>query len=349
MLKPDVFGAFRSANPLGVVPESCGLADWRPSHSCPTVPFGSVRAGVADSEEKRHRVDKVTLRGRVPEYDDDGFVSDYDVSEYKIFYYPWDSTRTSRSTELRKPISRQRREGGYRVFFVNGMQGNPWKFKAQACATAAVSGGPVTAVFNAGGHFLEDLWQCATDKMFSNDWLNMKVESKKFLARSFASEMSQPEIDAYVLSELRDSNIAAARLCEELLSLDDCEARIVAHSQGNIIACNAINGVYAARGRRGIRNIRMYAVASPVVFWSKAVSCLERGAELQFQNDLVTWLGLNWGDKSYLQGWSATGEVGETEIPETYERRLTTLWNVATHSFYIYLEHYWRVLQRHFE
>ncbi len=346
-MKRDVLGASQPPLPLGRKLRNGGTgpivneATYNPRLrlvSCPILLSQRQPANALD-------VNGIKLIGPLPRENDDGFVGHYDVSEYAIFYYPTkrDIDPKSYRTTQRKKTARAPRAGRYTVFFVNGMSGNPAKFRAQACATAAVSGGPVTGVFNAGENFGADLLQCLTDKLFSNDWLNLKVEAWKLLGSP-----SQSEIDKYVYQQLRDSNLAAASLYRELLQTSG-EKRIVAHSQGNIIMCNAVNGVYAARGAEGIKDIRLYAVASPVVFWSNAKSCLKRGAELSFANDLVTWLGFNWGDESYLAGWSATGNLGQTEITEEYSSSLMTKWHLATHQFYIYLEKYWQLLQRHFE
>ena len=88
------------------------------------------------------------------------------------------------------------------MIFVNGVQGNPAKHRAQACATASVSGGPVTGVYNMPGGpisdaistvfttllgdtvggffgglavFVSDLLECATDKLSSSDGLKLQA------------------------------------------------------------------------------------------------------------------------------------------------------------------------------
>ena len=285
----------------------------------------------------------------------DGEVRPFDVSEYAMFFL------TDKQARYHK---RERRTGNYPVLFVNGMQGSPAKFRAQACAVAAVSGGPVLGVYNGSGesflfgdnqgkakaagqgagNILTDLIECLTDKLQSTDWDQFTTWVKK------KRGISQSNIEKEMGENLTRFNRATGALYNKLLEPGFEKAHIVAHSQGNIITCNAVNAVAAVRGVKAIASMRIEAVASPVVFWSEAGMMGQDIVTIHaLANDLVAWLGANVTDRPYLMLRKPTDrkDLAGTEISEKYSWTARPD-HVLTHNFYAYLEKIWTLLRPRF-
>jgi len=294
---------------------------------------------------------------------EDGAIVDFDVQPYAAFFL--------RKNDKSFFKTRSARKGSFPVIFVNGMQGNPLKFKMQACAIAAATGGPVIGVFNeAGTSFLKpylpaigaavggpwgalvgtvvsavdvltDLVECATDKVQSTDWDQVKTWYKK------NTGVPQIQIESEMIKNLSKYNRAAGALLELLLRPGFEDARIVAHSQGNIITCNAINAVAAVRGNQAIKNMKIHAVASPVVFWSEAGSLGQDIVKLHaFSNDLVAWLGMNVTLEAADKMVKPVADK-DTELARSYVATKNSF-HWFTHNFYAYLEKIWTELESEF-
>ncbi|MEX0792667.1 MAG: hypothetical protein WD045_05995 [Pirellulaceae bacterium] len=263
----------------------------------------------------------------------DGFVHfPFDVSEYAIFFIPGQDI-----AQGTQKLTREARGGSYRVIFVNGMGGHPAKFRAQACAVAAVTGGPVTGVYNHGENLLADFIQCITDKWWSADFLDL--------------EGDQQTIERNAYRKLHKSNKAAGSLFKVLLRPEYKNARIVAHSQGNIITANAVNALAKVRGKKAISDLRIHAVASPVLNWSEAGSLGQKIVTSHvFGNDFIAWLGFNLSSRMELGALRPIPRSGEawegTEVTGSYEKSWTPN-QLLTHNFYAYLEKLWEELRGH--
>jgi hypothetical protein len=247
------------------------------------------------------------------------------------------------------------------VVFINGQGGNPDKHRGQACAVAAVSGGPVTGVYNAPTvdvsswdsvvaskivgalSLVGDTAQSLSDKFTSSHLL----KGQAWLAGKFGGEEAARRVLAQKLGE---TNPATAALFG-LLSLDEYKhARIVAHSQGNLITANALNAVIALKGTAHIRGMKVFAVASPTFFWGESRSIVKF---FNFRNDIVGWLSgnfmvqgrsLQYGTRGTVAAWHRTVESGRSQTVSGYKLIGTPL----THSFYIYLAALWNDLEREF-
>jgi hypothetical protein len=146
-------------------------------------------------------------------------------------------------------------------------------------------------------------------------------------------------------------NRATGALFKKLLEPGFESARIVAHSQGNIITCNAVNAVAAVRGKRAIAKMKIFAVASPVVFWSEAGMFGQDIVSVHaLANDAVAWLGANvteWPflmlrrpvDRASLPGSEVSDRYAWTARPD----------HLLTHNFYAYLEKMWEELRPGFD
>ena len=339
---------FRSPRPLGLNMDGVEKTSISTSQ---TTNSANAKAAAKENNED------IRLIGSIDELRD-GDVRSCDVSDYAMFFLTDKSSRR---------VARAKRRGSYPVIFVNGMQGSPIKFRAQACAVAALSGGPVWGVYNGSGdsflfgdnrgkaqiagngpgNILVDLLECFTDKVQSTDWDQLTTWFKK------KRGVPQQQIENEMISNLSRFNRAAGSLYELLLKPGFENARIVAHSQGNIITCNAINALAATRGNKAIAKIKIHAVASPVMFWSEAGMFGEDIVTTHaLTNDFVTWLGANVSDLPFLIFRAPVNREGDamkgTEIYERYKWTFDPQ-HILTHNFYAYLEKIWTELRPEFE
>lgn len=282
----------------------------------------------------------VELIGPLPHKD--GAVHRYDVSRYANFFHSADGLPGAQAAQRSR--GRNHRLGAYRVVFVNGQDGNPDKHKAQACAVAAVSGGPVTGVYNAsnGLPVLGDTTQSLVDKATSR----LELTAWAALGRRFGPHGDQSAVRV-VYNRLRALNPATASLFLLLTRPEFADARIVAHSQGNLITANALSALMAVRGADAIHKMRVYAVASPTFFWGDAKRIVKT---FNFINDGVGWLSGNvmfdgWAPRrgsgplgSVAGGYAATAADKKAQTVGGY---VPAKWNRLTHSFYIYLGALW--------
>jgi len=221
--------------------------------------------------------------------------------------------------------------------------GHSWLAKpAQVAATAAgySVGGPLgaaAAAAAASSDIFIDLLECLTDKAHSTDLDQFRVWMKRF------SGVPQEKIEKSLVASLASSNPATGSLLGLLLRPGFEKATLVAHSQGNIITCNAVNAVAALRGSTAISEMRVFAIASPVMFWSEAGKFGRNIVQtFAFRNDLVAWLGANFDDPAYLVLRGPVARKGTqwhgSEVSERYARSANP-GNALTHNFYAYLEY----------
>ena len=339
----------RSPLPLGV--HLRGEGPRRLLAQAPTI------SGSKQAQGSSKKNEDISFKGSIEQLRD-GEIRDFDVSDYAAFFV---------TNKRVRRVVRSQRTGSYPVIFVNGMQGSPIKFRAQACAVAALSGGPVSGVYNGSGDsfllgdsrgpaklageepgsILVDLVECLTDKLQSTDWDQLTTWWKK------KRGVSQSKIEQEMKENLTRFNLATGALYAKLLEPGYENARIVAHSQGNIITCNAVNAVAAVRGNQAIASMRIYAVASPVMFWSEAGMFGEDIVSVHaLANDFVAWLGANVSDRPFLMMRKPIDRQGEgltgTEISESYDWTLNPT-QVLTHNFYAYLEKMWNELKPKFQ
>jgi hypothetical protein len=332
----QIFGSSRLPGPLGLAPGASILATTKAGVHAQNIlkqPMGVSPAKKADPKP-------VIAYGKIPVHN--GEVNTYNVSEFAIFWVPetFKSTPGLVAPPTRQKLKRSARKGKYKVVFVNGQLGNDQKHKMQACALAAVSGGPVCGIYNTSRGLLLDSLKSGWLKITTSGL--MKLESKVYEVLE-GQKASETAIHDHLH---RWDCPASAALFNLLLKEEYHDARIVGHSQGNIIICNAINGIIACRGKEAVKDMQVIAVASPTFFWNKAVN----HTIYNMKNDFVGWLS---GDlptlPSGVMGWSALGSADKSDTSEIvthYEpakRSSGDYW--LTHSFYLYLSELWISLQ----
>ncbi|MFC1572802.1 hypothetical protein ACFL6M_04305 [Candidatus Eisenbacteria bacterium] len=264
----------------------------------------------------------------------DGQANTYDLGRYTLFFHPPWEPKPTPGPASRSQVSRGPRQGAYEVIFVNGIKCNPEKHVMQALSVSAVSGGPVKGIFNQSDGLAADLRQSLDDKLTSSLLMKLRA-TRKYI---YGDEATKRVLSRH----LRQYNAASAALFDTLTERHLGGVRIVAHSQGNIITCNAINALIALRGVEALGNLRVYALATPVTFWGEAKRIVK---EYKFSNDAIAWLSLHGGFQAgHGAGWKAVGRRGSHVITGYEKSRL----NRCTHSFYIYLHKLWNELRVEF-
>jgi len=302
---------------------------------------------------------------------EDGECNTYSINRFDAsFFYP-PFTVDAKSYKL-SPTERTRgpRTAGYTVLFVNGQSGNPTKHMYQSLATAILSGGPVIGVYNSSTDFagkyvslaLDTLHSAILDKTTSSLVSDVLAEPFETLGASLNRLGFQNSGNAVMDAGMNVmkfrlrmlSSPATATLFEQLCHPANSRAHIVAHSQGNIIAANALNAVVALRGADAIKDMKMIAIASPVTYWTEAKSIV---TEYNFSNDLVALLSLNWMFKSdkelallpkesrphapdYRGTHLVNRGLAENDKSETVAR-FADKFSPLTHSFYAYVGELW--------
>ena len=175
------------------------------------------------------------------------------------------------------------------VIFVNGMQNSGELHRDNALALSLMVGAPVHGVYNKSTGFLSDVFQCVTDKLRlagiqaesaggQTDWYKT-VESLYQLERKRNAGLSKDDF----VHGLLGSNEATKALYALLIGAPNglLGAPIYSHSQGNLIASNALTGVMLARGPAGadraVHASGFNATAEPACWFSEGELGLDQG------------------------------------------------------------------------
>jgi hypothetical protein len=190
------------------------------------------------------------------------------------------------------------------VIFVNGMQNSGELHRDNALALSLMVGAPVHGVYNKSTGFLSDVFQCVTDKLRlagiqaesaggQTDWYKT-VESLYQLERKRNAGLSKDDF----VHGLLGSNEATKALYALLIGAPNglLGAPIYSHSQGNLIASNALTGVMLARGPAAIAGIEVHSFGSPARWWPAGL----KRQSYSFTFDMVAFLDLrgDWNSSS---------------------------------------------------
>lgn len=277
----------------------------------------------------------------------------FDLPAYWMFFQPEYQGIQGINAAVRAKRIRGVRKGTYPVVFINGMQPTPEKHRMQALATSAVTGGPVWGIYNAGNtkgttSMIDDLRHCVDLKTTSS--LRRKVSAgidRVLEAVTGANGVAEQNLREFLQKE--DPGSAALFDCFCSGSFD--HARICAHSQGNIITCNALNAFVALKGKAAIANMRVYAFGSPVTFWSDTNDIVQKH---EFSNDAVTWMAMNrssgTGVQSHGANQTAVGwkTFDKSEVPKSRNSFSANPGNLLTHSYFLYLQQLWDAIVAEF-
>jgi hypothetical protein len=282
----------------------------------------------------------------------------FDLPEYWTFFAPGFQGESGLERARNDPKRmRQARKGAYPVIFINGQDGSPAKHMYQALATSAATGGAVIGIYNAGNlknNTGKGVRRLAADTFHS---LSLKATSslKMKLGAAIDSVVGKlaeaPQLAEANLAEFLEQDDAASATLFRLLvsSPRFAQARICAHSQGNLIACNALNALVALRGKEALSEMRMFAFGSPTFSWSDADPIVEK---FEFSNDAITWMAMNskhnFGIKKLGVKFAFQSSVDSpgSEVPVQLGRSFNPA-QFLSHSYYLYLAQLWNALSTH--
>lgn len=181
-----------------------------------------------------------------------------------------------------------------RVYFVNGIRVSGRDHAVTAGLLSLLIESPVWGVYNrtagAISGLVFDVAQCLLDYTQN---ATARMTSHRNLDRPPISDAEVPELLRKVKRNSVVWNTATLRLFEELVLHRHTPQMIVAHSQGNLITSNALFVLEDMLGASGLRNIRVYSLASPAPAWPLGLRRTHGGGGRQenaFMNDLVALL-----------------------------------------------------------
>jgi hypothetical protein len=169
------------------------------------------------------------------------------------------------------------------LVYVNGMNTNGQTHRETALFLSALAKRPVWGLYNKTDGGGKDFLQCIGDKLRFNPLkAPLRAINNK---RHGRADTAEDEIDG---------NPATLALYRLLRSPRFGNARIVCHSQGNLITSGATRAVAYAGGRGSIQGFKVFGLASPTAFWPKGLNV----RTYTFADDFVTWLS---GGRSYIK------------------------------------------------
>jgi hypothetical protein len=197
------------------------------------------------------------------------------------------------------------------VIFINGMKNSGEDHATSALALSLVQMCPVVGVYNKSSGLVPDLLQCLGDK---NQFNGVSPTAAKQVARAQQTQVRQP--DTVILQAL-SRNAAQLPLFNLLRKKENKGCEIFAHSQGNLILSNVLQGIAAVDGPQGVSGRIVHTFGSPAVNWPREITKFEHA----FTFDPVTWLA----------GLDKTFSISKVGMP-------SGSLNPITHGFLKYLE-----------
>lgn len=175
--------------------------------------------------------------------------------------------------------SKQYFQRGRQVIFVNGMLNSGEDHAESALALSLVQMCPVVGVYNKSFGFWRDLGQCIADKnQFDGFSISAKNKAKKAAKKGLVPEK-------VILDEL-GRNKAQVELFKLLRDPKYKACDLFAHSQGNLILSNVLQGIAAVDGEGAVAGRVVHTFGSPAVNWPAGLKKFEHG----FTFDPVNWL-----------------------------------------------------------
>ncbi|MEM9585686.1 MAG: hypothetical protein AAGA03_00270 [Planctomycetota bacterium] len=182
-----------------------------------------------------------------------------------------------------------------RIYFVNGIRVRGKDHALTAGLLSLLVERTIWGVYNqtAGLRMgtLVDLTQCGLDYA-QNVAARLSSHRNGGVHRAI-KDHEVPEILDRLFRNSIVWNKATATLVRQLVTHRKSAQRIIAHSQGNLIASNALFVVEGLLGASALRNIRVYSLASPAPAWPLGIRKINGGGGRQenaFMNDIVALL-----------------------------------------------------------
>ena len=204
-----------------------------------------------------------------------------------------------------------------KVIFVNGMGNTGHDHAESAMALSLVQMCPVIGVFNLSDGFVKDIWQCLVDKnQFQglSSSAQTKVESRNSLWNWIVRGNRTSE---QAMLDALSRNPVQASLFKVLRKPENRTREIFAHSQGNLILSNVLQGIAAVDGPESLQGRVVHTFGSPAVFYPEGIQKFEHG----YTFDPVNW----------LSGFDSSFTISKVGMP-------TGSKNPITHGFLWYLQ-----------
>jgi hypothetical protein len=162
-----------------------------------------------------------------------------------------------------------------RVVFVNGMGNSAEDHVRSAMALSLVQMCPVVAVYNQGGGFVPDLWQCLNDKNQFNGMSfsavnRVAIDSWMLMVR-IGQTVPKGMIDMLVAQQALSRNPPQVTLFNLLRQPEYRTVELFAHSQGNLILSNALQAIAAVDGPDAVRGRIVHTFGSPAFSWPAGI------------------------------------------------------------------------------
>ncbi|MBX3397283.1 MAG: hypothetical protein KF873_00965 [Gemmataceae bacterium] len=205
-----------------------------------------------------------------------------------------------------------------KVIFVNGMKNTGENHAESALALSLVQMCPVIGLYNLSDGAIVDLWQCLNDKLqFQGpgaDSAKEKIDSRNsWWNRILKGERTSEQ----AMEQALKRNPAQVALFKLLRKPENRTWEIFAHSQGNLILSNVLQGIAAVDGPSAIAGRVVHTFGSPAVFYPDGILKYEHG----FTFDPVNW----------LSGFDSSFTISKVGLP-------TGTKNPITHGFLWYLQ-----------
>ena len=199
-----------------------------------------------------------------------------------------------------------------KVIFINGMKNSGKDHAASALALSLVQMCPVLGVYNKSSGVVPDLLQCLGDKNQFNGPISRTAAGQVARAQQLPGRPSE----MFILQAL-SRNAAQVPLFHLLRKKENNGCEIFAHSQGNLILSNVLQGIAAVDGPQAISGRIVHTFGSPAVNWPKEITKFEHA----FTFDPVSWLA----------GLDPTFSISKVGMP-------SGSLNPITHGFLEYLK-----------
>lgn len=203
-----------------------------------------------------------------------------------------------------------------RSIFVNGMDNSSENHAESAIALSMLQFRPVIGVFNRSSGKIVDIAQCMADKgvlsnvqskaVFGFAGWSAAVDAAFFIAQKIKPQLNKIDFVGALIAG-NDATLALYRLLVNSSQDFRRTTPIFCHSQGNLLASNALTAVALALGPQAISGIEVNSFGSPCRYWPDGIN----RTNYAFTLDPVSWLDLR------MDGTSS--KVGQLEFTHAFE------------------------------
>jgi len=160
-----------------------------------------------------------------------------------------------------------------RVIFINGVWNEPSSHAESARCLSTLMACPVIGVYNKSAGRFKDVWQCLTDKLTLSAVVTGNGADFATWARLIDQSYQQQRIKNPGLTKedfVRPAiagNAATCAMFDVLCTTSLKQWPVYAHSQGNLITCNALTAAALAHGVDWLAGREIHSFGSPNLNW----------------------------------------------------------------------------------